>query len=66
MERFVRVIRCRCGKTFAAHIADTIYEDKDWQRFVLKYLEKGCTVEIMNVKKFNLEWCICNNEEHDI
>lgn len=61
MERNVQVIRCRCGKTFAAHLCDSVDDDIEWAKMVVKYINRGCTVEIMNIKNFRLERCTCNN-----
>ena len=60
--REVQVIKCKCGKTFAGCLAPYCYSDSEWQRDMRKYVKRGCTVELIDSKDFNLENCVCKKE----
>lgn len=63
MTKEVQVVRCSCGVTFAASIIPDCYSNAKWQKDVRKYIDKGCTVEFMNVKDFELDFCNCHKKK---
>lgn len=65
MTRKAQVLKCKCGKIFAACIEPECYTDKKWQKDLRKYVLKGATVEILETPVFTLESCVCNNQEKD-
>lgn len=61
----VQVIRCKCGSTFAASILPYCFTSVEWQRDMRKYVKQGCSVEIMDVEVFQLEWCKCPKKKQN-
>lgn len=61
--RLIQVIKCKCGKTFAACCEPECYTDKDWQKDVRNYVKKGCTVEMREAGQWNFERCTCVKQE---
>lgn len=50
-----QVIKCKCGKVFAACMLPFAHIEADWMRDVRKYVKKGHEVDIM--KNGSWEWC---------
>ena len=55
-----QVIICKCGAKFAACAEPFCYTEKDWQKDLRNYVNKGCTVEVIDCGSFKLESCKCN------
>lgn len=55
-----QIVKCRCGKVFAACMEPECYTDKDWQRDVRKYANGGCTVHLVVSDSFRFEVCKCD------
>ena len=64
--RQIQIIKCKCGKAFAACAAPECYADADWQKDMRKYVGSGCTVEIVNSGEWDFEDCVCNGEQGDL
>lgn len=41
-----QIIKCPCGKIFAACAEPYCYTDAEWHRDVRAYVKKGCTVSM--------------------
>lgn len=54
-----QVIKCKCGKIFAACREPECYEDAQWMRDLRKYVKNGNTVELLDLDKFTFESCAC-------
>jgi hypothetical protein len=60
----IQIIKCRCGKIFAACVESECYTDKDWTKELRKYVNGGCTVEMIDSKEFiGFEKCDCNKQK---
>lgn len=55
----VQLIRCKCGKVFAAAAEPHCYSDAEWQKEMRKYIKRGCTVEMSNNNDWKFEQCVC-------
>jgi hypothetical protein len=55
----IQIIKCKCGKTFAAATEPHCYSDADWQRDTRKYIKRGCTVEMVDHHEWKFEECVC-------
>lgn len=59
----IQVIVCKCGSKMAACLEPYCYTDKDWHRDIKKYLDKGCSVEMIESGKgLSLAKCKCNEQ----
>lgn len=66
-ERKVQLIKCKCGKIFAACIEPDCYTDKVWLKNMRKYVIKGCSVEMASSSKsFRFEKCTCNDKKGNL
>lgn len=63
VPRELQVVRCHCGKIFAACVAPECYTDVDWMRDVRKYASKGMKVCIIDTDDFKFEECTCVKAE---
>lgn len=63
MTRKAQVLKCKCGKVFAACIEPECYTDKEWQKKLREYVLKGATVEILETPVFTLESCVCKKKQ---
>ena len=57
--RKAQVIVCKCGAKFAACVEPHCYTEKDWQKDLRKYVNEGCTVEMVDCASFRFEKCRC-------
>lgn len=64
MEK-AQVIKCKCGKIFAACRLPECYAEADWMRDLRKYVKQGCTIELIDCDKFTFEQCVCEKEEKE-
>ncbi len=55
-----QVIKCKCGKVFAACREPECYTEKDWMKDMRKYVIDGCTVDMVNTNEFQFENCVCD------
>ncbi len=56
----VQIIKCKCGKTFAACIEPECYTEAEWMRDLRKYVKGGCSVSLVaSGKDFQFEKCEC-------
>jgi hypothetical protein len=62
----MQIIKCRCGKCFAACVEPECYTDKEWVKELRKYVLAGCTVEIVPCGCPNFEDCDCNKTKNEI
>jgi hypothetical protein len=68
MEKQIKtqIVKCRCGSTIAACIEPDCYIDKDWLNDLKRYIKRGCAVEMVGLKKFNLEKCRCGEQQTNL
>lgn len=66
-----QVIKCFCGKVFAACVVPECYTDKDWLKNLKQYVKQGFEVDLAESKE--IEWqtkenCTCNGvkKEHEL
>ena len=64
--RLIQIIKCKCGKTFAACCEPECYTDKDWQKELRDYVKNGCTVEMVESGNWEMESCTCKKEEKEL
>ena len=60
----IQVIKYKCcGGVFAACVEPHCYTDKEWVRELRKYVNEGCTVDLIN--RGELVWgeCKCEKEK---
>jgi hypothetical protein len=64
----IQIIRCKCGKPFAACREPECYTEKEWMKDLRKYVQEGCTVEMIDsgVGNLSLEKCVCVKAEKNI
>jgi hypothetical protein len=55
----IQVIKCKCGKVFAACAQPECFIDKEWLKDLRKYLAGGCAVAMMDANDFRFEKCEC-------
>lgn len=56
----IQVIKCKCGSTFSGCCEPECYTDKDYLKELKRYIEKGCTVDMVDKGKFDYQPCRCN------
>lgn len=59
----IQIIKCKCGKVFAAATEPHCYVDVEWQRDMRKYIKRGCSVEMVNNHEWKFEECVCEKKE---
>ena len=63
LRKKTQIIKCKCGKTFAACTEPECYTDKDWIKSLRKYVLDGCSVEVVDTNSdWKFEKCICETE----
>ncbi len=64
----IQIIRCKCGKSFAACREPECYTEKEWMKDLRKYVQEGCTVEMIDSGEGNLqlERCECPKVKKNI
>lgn len=62
----IQIIKCKCGKTFAACAEPMCYEDAEWQKEMRAYVKKGCTVSVVEAGTWQFESCVCNEKGKDL
>lgn len=58
----VQIIKCKCGKIFAAAAEPHCYVDAEWQKDMRKYVKKGCVVEMVENGDWKFENCVCDKQ----
>jgi hypothetical protein len=55
-----QVLKCKCGKIYAACREPECYEEVSWQRDMRKDIAKrGSTVELLENGQWQFENCVC-------
>lgn len=62
----IQIIKCKCGKSFAACRVPECYSDADWQKEMRAYVKKGCTVELVDAGSWQIESCACEKEKKEL
>lgn len=58
----IQVIKCPCGKIFAACCEPECYSDAEWQKNMRGYVKKGCKPEMIeHGSGWEFEKCTCKN-----
>jgi hypothetical protein len=57
----MEVVRCKCGKVFAACIDGL--QDAEWDKDVRKYRSQGYTSEVVPRGSYIFEKCTCKDEK---
>ncbi len=64
--RELQVIKCKCGKVFAAAQVPECYMEKEWMDELRDYVvNKGCTVDIVFANGNIFEKCECDKQSID-
>lgn len=63
IENIMEVIKCKCGKAFAACYAE--YQDEEWIAERVKYLKGGCSVVFLKPNEFEFEFCNCSKTKEE-
>ena len=58
-----QVIKCKCGATFSGCIEPYCYTDTDYLKELKKYVQEGCTVEMVEASEFKFQRCTCPKKE---
>lgn len=61
-----QVVICKCGSKFAACVEPNCYTQKEWLKDLRKYVQEGCTVEMIEATEFKFERCKCEKEKIDV
>ena len=57
----IQITKCPCGKTFAACKEPYCYTDAEYQKDTRAYIEKGCTISMVEPGGWSLEKCTCKD-----
>ncbi len=66
MSLRIQVIRCNCGKIYAAHWEPHCYTSKSWQNDIKRAEKLGRKVELLEPKTWTFESCTCEGEQLEI
>jgi len=62
----IQVITCKCGAQFAACAVPECYTENDWLKSLRKYVQQGCSVDIIDSGTLTLEKCKCKKDNNQL